>query len=265
MRPCEVSPYKLNLFLQCPRWYYFEYEDPKIAPFKRQLKQKRPESEMGNFVHDSLTLFFKKPAKERSWQTMIEILKEVWQGPKGKLGGFKTIEEERRYYKEALDMLEWFVKNENLNPSIFALPVSPPGKSFDDYKKVPFDKDLELGGKIDRIDITPEGSLEIIDYKTGKEKNGILQLMAYVFLVEGLFNKSVAKASSLYLKSGNWQPIIPNDEIREQSRKEILEIVDKIGNESDWGPNISKLCAYCDYIEFCPAKEEITEFINKEG
>jgi len=257
MRLREVSPYKLNLFLQCAKHYYFEYEDIQIRPLKREIKKKRPELEMGSFVHDSLTLFFKEPTKNRTWQKMTDILKRVWQGPRGEAGGFKTIEEERGYYQEALNMLGWFVKNENLNPSIFFLPVSPPGNSFDDYKKAPFGEGLDLGGKIDRIDITLKGSLEIIDYKTGKEKEGTLQIMAYVFLAESLFNKSVSKASYLYLKSCNWQSIVPEKEIREQTKKEILEIVDKIGNENEWNPNISKLCAYCDYIDFCPAKEEV--------
>jgi RecB family exonuclease len=119
-----------------------------------------------------------------------------------------------------------------------------------------------LGGKIDRIDITPEGSLEIIDYKTGKEKEGVLQLMAYVFLTEGLFNKPVNKASYLYLKSHNWQSVVPDETLREQTRKEILEIVDKITAETEWKSNISKLCIYCDYIDFCPEKEKVREFIK---
>jgi len=262
MKPREVSPYKLNLFLQCARQYYFEYLDPQISPIKREIKKKRPELEMGNCVHDSLTLFFKKPLEERTRQTMSTVFKNVWEGPKGELWGFNSIEKERQCYREALVMLKRFLKNENLNPSIFALPVSPPGKSFDDYKKIPFTEDLELGGKIDRVDITPGGSLEIIDYKTGKEKNGTLQLMVYVFLAEGLFNKPVSKASYLYLKSGEWKSIIPEKTLREKTRKEILEIVDKITIEAEWSPNISKLCAYCDYIDFCPAKEEAKEFIK---
>ena len=262
MKPREVSPSKLNLFLQCARQYYFEYLDPVISRMKKQIKKKRPALEMGNCVHDSLVLFFKMPLKDRTWQTMSTILKKVWRGPRGKLWGFNSVKEERRCYQEAIDMLKWFVENENLNPSIFTLPVSPPGKSFDDYKKIPFTEDLELGGKIDRVDITPGGSLEIIDYKTGKEKDGTLQLMVYVFLAEGLFNKPVSKASYLYLKSGGWKSIIPEKILHEKARKEILEIVDKITIEAEWSPNISKLCAYCDYIDFCPAKEEAKEFIK---
>ena len=263
MKPREVSPYKLNLFIQCAKRYYFEYLDSQLVPLKKEIKKKRAEMEMGSFIHDSLTLFFKKPSQERNWRTMTEILKNVWQGPRGKIGGFNSIEEERRYYQEALDMLEWFFKNENLNPPIFALPVSPPGKSFDDYKKIPFAEGLELGGKIDRVDMTPEGGLEIIDYKTGKEKNGALQLMVYVFLAEGLFNKPVKKASYLYLKSGNREPVIPDEFLRRQIREEILEIVDRIGKEVEWNPNTSKLCAFCDYIDFCPAKEEVKKFMVK--
>ncbi len=254
MKPKEVSPYKLNLFLQCRRQYYFEYLDPEIAPIKQQIKKKRPALEMGSFVHDSLTLFFKEEPKKRTWKTMSNILKNLWKGPRGEKGGFDSLEQEREYYYQSMKMLKWFVENENLTPSIFALPISPPGKSFDDYKKIPFAKNLELGGKIDRIDIDEKGNLEIIDYKTGKQKNGELQLIIYVFLAEGLFNKPVVKTSYLYLKSKTRAPIIPAKKIRQQVKKEILEIVEQIGKEKDWPPNPSKLCAYCDYIDFCPLK-----------
>ena len=254
MRPKEISPYKLNLFIQCRKQYYFEYLDPEIAPIKQQLKKKRPPLEMGNFVHDSLTLFFKEEPKKRTWQTMSNILESVWKGPKGKEGGFDSLEQERKYYYQSMKMLKWFVENENLTPCIFALPGSPPGKAFDDYKKISFAKDLKLGGKIDRIDIDEKGNLEIIDYKTGGQKNGELQLISYVFLAEGLFNKPVVRADYLYLKSKTRNSIIPTKKIRQQIKKEILEIVEQIGQEKEWQPNPSKLCPYCDYIDFCPLK-----------
>lgn len=265
MRPKEVSPYKLNTFLRCPKQYHFEYIDPQMALIKKQIKKKRPVLEMGSFIHDALTLFFKSPVEERTQVTISGILKDVWQGPRGEKYGFKSLEQERRCYQEALRMLKRFVENENLNPNIFALPVSPPGNSFDDYKKIPFADNLELGGKIDRVDITPEGTLEIIDYKTGQGRDDNLQLLVYAFLVEGLFKKKVSKASYLYLKSGSWRSIVPEKELFEQTRKQILEIVEKIAKETEWSPSVSKLCAYCDYLYFCPAKEEIKSFLGEEA
>ncbi len=250
-----LSPSKINIYLNCHKQYYFEYLDPEIAKIKKQLKKKRAEMEMGSFVHDSLTLFFKNPIKQRNWPEMVEILKQVWNGPRGETYGFKSITEEREFYNQALNMLQWFVKNENLKPDIFSLPVSPPGNSFDDYIKIPFGKDLELGGKIDRVDKLPNGNLEIVDYKTGKEKNDNLQLLIYIFLAEKIFAKKVESVKYIYLKTGNAPAIEPNLAERKEANEKIINIANQIKAEKDWEPNVSKLCDYCDYIDFCPAKK----------
>lgn len=251
-----LSPSKISIFLNCHKQYYFEYLDPEIALIKKQLKKKRPEMEMGSFIHSSLTLFFKNPSEQRNWANMAEILKQVWQGPRGETFGFKTIEQERDFYSQALKMLQWFVRNENLKPDIFALPVAPPGKSFDDYITIPFGENLDLGGKIDRIDKLANGNLEIIDYKTGREKDDNLQLLIYVFLAEKIFEKRVEKVKYIYLKSGNIPTITPEITDKEKAKEKIHDIASRIQTEKDWQPNVSRLCDYCDYIAFCPAKKQ---------
>jgi len=262
MKPKELSPHKIDLFKKCKRWYYFEYLDPEISKIKKQIKKKRPPVEMGNFVHDALTLFFKEPPEKRNWETMAEILKNIWNGPRGKEYGFNSLEEEREYYRGASSMLKWFIENENLKPFIFALPISPPGRSYDDYLKIPFADELELGGKIDRIDLAEDGSLEIIDYKTGKPGNNFLQLLIYVFLAEGLYGKKVSKAMNLYLKTGKKEVTVPEEGIRERARIDILRLAEEIEKEDEWPPKISKLCAFCDYLDYCPAKEEARKFVD---
>jgi len=259
MKPKEVSPHKLSMFKHCPKQYHFEYLDPEMAKIKKIIKKKRAPVEMGNFIHDTLTLFFKEPLKNRNWKTMVSILKGQWKGPRGKTYGFKTVEEERDYYEQALKMLSWFIKNENTNPNIFSLPFSPPGNSFDDYIKIPFADDLELGGKIDRLDMAPDGTLEVIDYKTGKPEKNFLQLLTYVFLAEKIYGKPVSKAENIYLKSMNHDAITPTDDLKKQARLEITETVDKIGKETVWTPFVSKLCLYCDYLDYCPAKSEVVK------
>jgi len=264
MHPKVVSPSKLDIFVQCAKKYHFEYIDPEMAKIKKQIKKKKPVLEMGTFVHDSLTLFLKLPKEQRTSSEMANILKNVWAGPRGEKYGFKSIEEERDYYEQSLQMLKWFVEKEDINPKIFNLPVSPPGNSFDDYKTIEFTDGLRIGGKLDRVDEHDDGTLEIIDYKTGKEKDNNLQLLIYTFLVEGLFNKKVKKATYIYLKSGNRVSVIPEPQLREETKKKVLDIVEKITKETEWKPNISRLCGYCDYLPFCPAKEEIKKTLGIE-
>ena len=257
MKPKVVSPSKLNIFLSCPKQYYFEYIDPEMAKIKKLIKKKKSFLEMGTFVHDALTLFLKQ--EKRTWPEMSSILKDLWKGPRGKEFGFESLQQEREYYKKALLMLKWFCENEDINPKIFQLPLCPPGNSFEDYKKVDFGKDLKIGGKLDRVDVREDGTLEIIDYKTGKEKDDNLQLLFYVFLVESLYKKEVTKASYLYLKSKRRVSVIPEKELREKTKEHILNTVEKIGQEKEFKPRISRLCAFCDYLAFCPARQKIKE------
>ena len=55
----------------------------------------------------------------------------------------------------------------------------------------------------------------------------------------------------------NHDIIIPTDDLKKQARLEILDAVDKIGLETAWMPFVSKLCLYCDYLDYCPAKPEV--------
>ena len=53
--------------------------------------------------------------------------------------------------------------------------------------------------------------------------------------------------------------IIPTDNLKKQARSEIIETVNKIGEETAWAPFVSKLCLYCDYLDYCPAKPEVVK------
>ena len=196
---------------------------------------------------------------------MAEILKNLWKGPRGKEFGFKTIEDELNYYRLAINMLFDFIKSEDLNPNIFALPISPPGRSYDDYIKVPFESGLEIGGKIDRLDINDSGELIVIDYKTGKPDDNFIQLMSYVFLAEDVYKKPVALTTNIYLKTKERQNILPEKTARDKARKKIIATAEEIDKELLWQANVSGLCLWCDYVQFCPKKEEILKRFGKEN
>ena len=43
-------------------------------------------------------------------------------------------------------------------------------------------RQIKIGGKIDRVDILPDGKIEIIDYKTGKMSTKKRLMLIYSFL-----------------------------------------------------------------------------------
>ena len=269
------SPYSIGLYVKCSRQYYFEYLDNYTSayPNKQKIKRiqveagKRRELVFGGLLHIVLNLFFHLTEEERSKEKLLALLKEVWHGPRGKKGGFPELKDEREWYQEALDILKKFSRTQNLSPAIAYLPeIEKEGEFVDaNFLKVPLQTDIILAGKIDRIDKDPpeaDGGYHLIDYKTGKsERDDEFQLMVYSILAEGALGKPPTKASYLYLRSGNLKSFQPNKEAKADAKARVLKIAEQIRNEKEFSPHPTKLCNWCDYLEFCPAKEEAKKLI----
>lgn len=146
----------------------------------------------------------------------------------------------------------------------FGLPVSP-GAS-EPHSEEPLEIDLEDGrrlrvsGKIDRIDRTPEGSLVLRDYKTGrapwKDDGGLfkggrqLQIPFYILAAAKLLpGESVAKAFLDYVDAG--RPVLIDPEsVKGEAFKGLLRgLVDAIAQ----GLFVQEptACEWCDYTAVC--------------
>lgn len=269
------SPYSIGIYTKCPKQYYFEYLDnyTSVYPNKQKLKQvqikagKRRELIFGELLHIVLNLFFHLSEEERSEEKLLTLLKEVWMRGEDKArekkGGFPDLEDERDWYREANSILKRFYQTRDLSPTITYLPeIEKEGEFVDaNFLKVPLQSDVVLAGKIDRID-REEGGFHLIDYKTGKsEEDDEFQLMVYSILAEEALGKPPTKTSYLYLRSGNLKSFQPSKETKAQAKAKVLEIAEKIRNDNEFSPHPTKLCHWCNYVEFCPAKEEAKKLI----
>ena len=146
---------------------------------------------------------------------------------------------------------------------------------------------MKFTGKIDRVDMNPEGNFEIIDYKTGgKNKvidkiNESLQLNLYAIAVreeiqkkrpfeieipagEDWSKKTVKSASFFYPEKehglvdsatgkaeGQWFDYEVNDVDVANARKKIEDYLKDIDNmQFDATPGDFS-CKYCDYNDIC--------------
>ncbi|HEB14060.1 MAG TPA: PD-(D/E)XK nuclease family protein [candidate division WWE3 bacterium] len=270
----DYSYSALNIYDSiCHKQYYFEYLDPYASHWenKKRIKQvqieagRRKELIFGGIIHDVLTDFFHLPQDKRNLDSIKEILKSRWRGPRGAKRGFPDIETEREQYQKALKMLKGFVGKTNLAPQIAYLPK--PKKKDDEfvkenYFKVDIGDGLLLTGIIDRIDKETEG-YHLIDYKTGKEKRkeNDFQLMVYAILARGTLGMPLAKASYFYPKNAKFVTFTPTLETEDKTIKKIKEAIDAIRKDEEFEPDPSKMCYYCDFVELCPAKEEARKYI----
>lgn len=255
---------KIDLFKKCKKGFHFNYLDPVIAPIKKRFYKPRDYKTKGSAVHGAITLFYYLPKKERNFEGLKKCLREAWfselnmatRPPLGLLGGFRDLDHEREAYGDALRQLQNFLEIEKeLNPSLFYNPVKTIRQSFEDYERMiqPIDKKLFISGKFDRIDKLENGNLRIVDFKTGKSKNGINQLELYKLLAEMNFGKRVDEVSYHYLNDGKVKTYdVAHVDIKDIKSK-ILDKIQVIRSNKEFGPTRTRLCDHCDFKEICPA------------
>jgi len=113
-------------------------------------------------------------------------------------------------------------------------------------------------GAIDRVDRLPDGSVELIDYKTGQAKNKLdyrnkRQLLLYKLAVERGLNFKVGRLSYYYFDSGEKQSFSPALSDEEKLETDLIAGAEKI-LEGKFPPNPGFLCEYCDFRQICEFK-----------
>ncbi|MCK5387603.1 MAG: PD-(D/E)XK nuclease family protein, partial [Gammaproteobacteria bacterium] len=128
--------------------------------------------------------------------------------------------------------------------------------------KVAWQKDTELGGRLDRLDKNESG-LSVIDYKTGKsatlaeiEQGEAVQLPFYALLAENELKQSVDRVSYLTLSNTvKFGAQLSGDEletISQQIGDRLTQIIDEMSDGkalTAWGDEST--CQYCNINRLC--------------
>ena len=118
-----------------------------------------------------------------------------------------------------------------------------------------------LTGRIDRADRLPDGTLEVIDYKSGraktqKEVDNDKQLGLYALATKSCFNIPASRLTLYFLDDDLKVSTEPNEKKLEKLKEKLIQTADKI-NESDFAPTPSKFaCGFCPYRKICDAAEQ---------
>ncbi|MEA2440139.1 MAG: ATP-dependent helicase UvrD/PcrA [Thermoleophilaceae bacterium] len=118
-----------------------------------------------------------------------------------------------------------------------------------------------LRGRVDRVDRHPDGSYELIDYKTGRAKTADdlrqdIQLSIYQMGAREAWKLETSAQSYYYVLDGEKVPVEHSEEELERVRTTVAEIGDGI-MAHDFEPRPSpEICPFCDYRIVCPAAEK---------
>ncbi len=218
---------------------------------------------MGSAVHNAITLFYHLPPAQQNKESLIKGLEQTWRNfdiapeidtlPLGKVGGFKTKEQERAAYRETQKMLKNFYNMRQADWNIHYLPTPSFARSIEDYKNliVPLNKDYDISGKFDLV-VKEESGLHIIDFKTGKsEENSNFQLRFYKLLAAKNFNQPVTKASFYYLKFERKREVDMTKHSQKSIEKEILEKIENIVTTREFEPHPTNRCDFCLFRKTC--------------
>src|SRR3989304_3730405 len=183
----RLSPLRVRVFNACRPRYRYQYLD-------KRPPRLRPGDTAGSLVHNILCDFFAKvPRGERDEKRLIDMFEERWAALSPRYLRMPGVEE---LHDHSLGALRRFARRENLAAEPFQVEA---------YVQVPIAPEVTLFGRMDRIDEEADGSLHIIDYKTGSHPGDVdaSQLHLYAIMVERKLERTVSRASFWYLDAGS--------------------------------------------------------------
>ncbi|MFZ1286387.1 MAG: PD-(D/E)XK nuclease family protein [Candidatus Phosphoribacter sp.] len=247
-----LSPSRASDFKQCPLLYRFRVIDRLPSP-------PSPAAARGTLVHAVLERLFDLPALARTPQAAAALVEPAWavlveQEPE--LAGLLDAGDDGAadaWFAQAVGLIErWFTLEDptRLEPAEREL-----------YVEAEVDG-LVLRGYVDRLDVAADGSLRIVDYKTGRspselfERSSLFQMKFYALVLWRLRGVVPRMLQLVYLGNGELVRYEPDEAdllATERGIKALWAAIQRAAETGDWRPRPSRLCDWCDHRDLCPA------------
>ncbi len=263
-----LSYSSVRAYLECPlRWKFLYVDGLKEAP--------RGYFSFGRTVHTALEELLRplvpaQPPVGRAQTTLdgwpsgstapvgrlmaldalLELYRSSWVSE-----GYSSSEEEERYRRLGVEILTSYYGT---------LERSPPHPvAIESHLETRWDG-IRIHGYIDRIDETPTGGLDIVDYKTSRELSQddareSDQLALYQVLVERNFAQPVESLTLYHLRFLRPLSVPP------RPKDSIGALYDRVGSARDgirseaFEPTPGRQCPRCDFRSICPEFKEVPE------
>lgn len=243
-RKPTLSPTKISIYLTCRLMYKYTYID-KIGRFYYQPKAYHS---FGTSLHRTLEQFHQAGgAQTQSPDDLVRKLHEVW-APLG----YASAAEENKHIEIAEQLLAEYYTSYDLEGV----------RTLFTEKSLKCDMgEFNLMGRLDRLDEHSDGSLEIIDYKSGRitvteeDVGNDLAMSIYAYLVHRAFPDREVRGTVHALRSGEKATVLFSEEDFQEIEEhitaiaaDILRIDEDSYIEPVWLPHV---CPQCDYLRLC--------------
>ena len=265
--PKKFSFSQINSYNRCP--YQYKLSHILKIPMKGSAS-----FSFGNTIHNTLQKFYERiqelnnvkqdtlfgstinaeksnalnsnGIKVPKLEELLEMYEEKWIAD-----WYDNKKQREDYFAKGKEILKIFYTSQEEN---WTIPVSLEG-----FFKIKVGEFL-ITGRIDRIDQLEDGTLEIIDYKTGKGKDKLStddrqQLLIYQVVAQTLPEyKNIGDVSKLtfyYVNNDLRQSFIGKDKDIEKMQEKLLSTMNKI-KAGKFKPTPGPfICKYCEYKEIC--------------
>ena len=175
-----------------------------------------------------------------------EIYEEFWQPD-----GYRDKKERDNYQAKGWKALKkfWEEYGKQAQPQIMFLEKKFSFKIGEDVIK----------GTIDRVDRLGDGTLEIIDYKTGKNKIKLefkdkRQLILYQLFLEEFLKVKVSALSYYFIEDGEKISFTPTEKDIAKLRSDVMAEIAAI-KKREFFPTPSPMCKFCDFNTICEFRQ----------
>ena len=248
-----ISPSRAGDFMTCPLLYRFRTID-------RLPEQPSPDAVRGTLVHKVLEDLFDLPAEHRTPERAAALLEPSWSSLTVAEPGLADIFEG----EAGVDRDTWWASCRTVLDRYFTLedPTRLEPAERELYVEWLLESKLLLRGFVDRVDVAPDGSIRVVDYKTGRapgpayEAKALFQMKFYGLVLWRTRGVVPAMLQLVYLGSGEVLRYVPDEHdllATERKVQAVWEAIRRATDEQDWRPNRTSLCSWCSHQALCPS------------
>jgi DNA helicase II / ATP-dependent DNA helicase PcrA len=237
-RGLMLSASDIDTYRICPLKY-------KFARVFRIPQEPTIHQRFGIVLHQVLERFHSQGGG--SLASLMDLFEASW-----RRSGFGDSDDEQQFRERAVAALEAYWRRDQESDSeavwferSFAFRIGP----------------HLLRGRVDRVDRHPDGTFELIDYKTGRAKTEQelredVQLSVYQMGARESWGLETSAQSYFYVLTGEKVPVAHSDEELERVRSTVSEIAGGILRQRFEPTPSPEICRFCDYRIICPAAEK---------
>ena len=237
------SPSAIETYLSCPRKYYFSrvlnMDEPEADDVFVVIKA----NDLGTLVHGLMDDAFRNNMSEE--QVKAEAVRRF----NALLTARPPVNEPEvsRIREDFMRMVDNGLESSKENKVIYSEHTVGPVKI----------GSINLKGRLDRLESTPDGSIVIVDYKTGRRINhkiddisSCMQILLYAAMLEESENIKVSGGEYRYLRYNKSIPCTYTNIIKETLIGITESFAEGVTN-ADFSPRISDNCKYCGFSNIC--------------